>query len=90
MNSMVRDFFSYPSGPWKWSSVSFVETRIGSFRRIRNFIFEVLEQKKSINQSVEFLILAGAFSITFLSANNVSRVRSNNRLKTSFIKQRGA
>lgn len=86
---MARDFFSYPSGPWKWSSVSFVETRLGSFR-IRNFIFEVLEQKKSINESVEFLILASAFSITFLSANNVSRVRSNNRLKTSFIKQRGA
>lgn len=50
----------------------------------------MLEQKKSINESVEFLILASAFSITFLSAINVSRVRSNNRLKTSFIKQRGA
>lgn len=87
---MVRDLFSYPSVPWKWSSVSFVETRLGSFRRIRNFIFEVMEQKKSINESMEFLILVGTFSITFLSANNVSRVRSNNRLKTSFIKQRGA
>lgn len=87
---MLRDFFSYPSVPWKWSFVSFVETRLGSFKRIRNFIFELLEQKKSINESMEFLILAGAFSITFLSANNVSRVRSNNRLKTSFIKQRGA